>query len=88
MSAGWGQVVTLPENKRHEGLGFSPSAARAAKSNVVMKTIKDTFYSAGFIHSPSTEANAIIEDDLEEESPSFVTHGVVCRNWTAVDVPS
>ncbi|MCI70111.1 hypothetical protein A2U01_0091374, partial [Trifolium medium] len=53
-----------------------------------MKTIKDTFYSAGFIHPPLTEANAIIEDDPEEESPVFVTHGVVCHNWIAVDVPS
>ncbi|MCI34815.1 receptor-like kinase, partial [Trifolium medium] len=62
LSAGWGQVVTLPENKRREGLGFSPSAARAAKPDVVIKKIEDTFHSTGFIHPPSSEANAIIED--------------------------
>ncbi|MCI80210.1 hypothetical protein A2U01_0101481, partial [Trifolium medium] len=33
-------------------------------------------------------ANAIIEDDPEEESPVFVTHGGVCHNWIAVEVPS
>ncbi|MCI90275.1 hypothetical protein A2U01_0111567, partial [Trifolium medium] len=56
--------------------------------DVVVKMIEDTFHSTGFIHSPLSEANAIIEDDPEEDSPSFVTHGVVCRIWTAVDVPS
>ncbi|GAU10143.1 hypothetical protein TSUD_418590, partial [Trifolium subterraneum] len=84
---GWGKVVTLLENKHREGLGFSPSSARAIKTNVGVKLIKDTFYSAGFIHPPSPEANAIIEDDSEEDSPSFVTHGVVCQNWIAIDIP-
>ncbi|GAU51646.1 hypothetical protein TSUD_414680 [Trifolium subterraneum] len=69
------------------GLGFSPSSARAIVPNDGVRLIKDTFYSAGFIHPPSPEANAIIEDDSEEDSPSFVTHGVVCRNWIAVDIP-
>jgi hypothetical protein len=87
LSTGWGQVVTLPENKHREGLGFSPSSARAIEPTVSVKLIKYTFYSAGFIHPPSPEANAIIEDDSEEDSPSLVTHGVVCRNWVAVDVP-
>ncbi|MCI63476.1 hypothetical protein A2U01_0084733, partial [Trifolium medium] len=31
---------------------------------------------------------AIIENGSEEAAPSFVTHGVVFRNWVAVDVPS
>ncbi|MCI66739.1 hypothetical protein A2U01_0087997, partial [Trifolium medium] len=48
----------------------------------------DTFYSAGFIHPPPPEANAIIEDGPEEDLPSFVTRGLARRNWIAVDVPS
>ena len=27
------------------------------------------------------------EDKIEDEGPSFVTPGVVMKNWTAVDVP-
>jgi hypothetical protein len=79
-STSWGKVVTLPENKHREGLGFSPSSTRAAQLNDGIKPIKDTFYSAGFIHSPSLEANVITEDDPKENLPSFVTPEVVCRN--------
>ncbi|GAU52030.1 hypothetical protein TSUD_418580, partial [Trifolium subterraneum] len=62
LSAGWGQVVTLPENKYREGVGFSPSSTRAPKRNVVNEPIEDTFYSAGFIHPSLPEVNVIIED--------------------------
>ncbi|GAU46907.1 hypothetical protein TSUD_299580 [Trifolium subterraneum] len=87
-SASWGQVLTLPENKFQEGLGFSPPSAKVVGPNAATKPIKDIFYSAGFIHPPSLEVNAITEDGPEEDLPSFVTRGVVCRNWIAVDVPS
>ncbi|WJX45412.1 hypothetical protein P8452_32294 [Trifolium repens] len=69
-----------------DGLGFFPSA-RSVKPSTVIGPIKGIFHSAGFIHTPP-EANAIIEDGSEEVAPSFVTHGVVCRNWVVVDVPS
>ncbi|KAK2423011.1 hypothetical protein QL285_033498 [Trifolium repens] len=50
LSIGWGQVVTLSGNNHREGLGFSPSSANANGSNVAIKTIEETFHSAGFIH--------------------------------------
>jgi hypothetical protein len=49
LSIGWGQVVTLPENNHGEGLGFSPSSAKAVGSNVAIKTLEETFHNAGFI---------------------------------------
>jgi hypothetical protein len=76
----------LPENKHKEGLGFAPSA-RMTKPSGILEPIEDTFCSAGFIHSPP-EINVIVEDKVEEEPPSFVTPGGICRNWVAVDVPS
>ncbi|MCH83438.1 hypothetical protein A2U01_0004258 [Trifolium medium] len=56
LSTGWGQVVTLLKNNHRKGLGFSPSSAKAVEPNVVIKTIKETFHSAGFIHPSSSEA--------------------------------
>jgi hypothetical protein len=87
-SASWGKVVVLPENKHREGLGFSPTSEKVVDPDATIKSIKDTFYSAGFIHPASLEVNAITDDDPEEDLPSFVTRGVICRNWIAVDVPS
>jgi hypothetical protein len=55
-STGWGQVVTLPENNHHEGLGFSPSFAKTVGPNVAIKTINEIFHSAGFMHPSSSEA--------------------------------
>jgi hypothetical protein len=66
LSIGWGQVVTLPENNHREGLGFSPSSAKANGSNVAIKTIEETFHIDGFIYSPSSEVNVIPEGDPEE----------------------
>jgi len=85
LSTGWGQVINFPENKHREGLGFSPSAI-TTKPGAVIEPIRDTFHSAEFIHSP-LEANAITEDNPEEMIPSFVTRGLICRNWVDVDVP-
>ncbi|KAK2382936.1 hypothetical protein QL285_070442 [Trifolium repens] len=50
LSTGWGPVVTMPENNHREGLGFSPSSAKAAGSNVAIKTLEETFHGAGFIY--------------------------------------
>jgi hypothetical protein len=85
VSAGWGHVVQLPENKRREGLGFSPSPG-TSRMSVVSRPIEDTFYSAGFIH-PSSEANAISEDSPGKVTHSFVTPGGDNCNWAAVDIP-
>jgi len=81
VSTGWGKLLNLSENKRREGLDFTPSA-RISKS----MPIGNPFYSAGFIHA-SSEANAIIEDNPEGVPQSFVTQGGISRNWVAVDVP-
>jgi hypothetical protein len=56
LSTGWGQVVTLPENNHHEGLGFSPSSAKIVGLNVGIKTINEIFHSAGFMHPSSSKA--------------------------------
>ena len=50
LSTGWGQVVTLSENNHREGLGFSPSPAKAVGPNVAIKTLEETFHGAGFIY--------------------------------------
>ncbi|KAK2450451.1 hypothetical protein QL285_009567 [Trifolium repens] len=56
LSTGWGQVVTLPENNHGEGLGFYSSSAKDIGSNLAMKTVNETFHSAGFINPSSSEA--------------------------------
>ncbi|GAU50056.1 hypothetical protein TSUD_186910 [Trifolium subterraneum] len=82
----WGRPVQLPENKKKEGLGCTPST-KMSKPNVIRKPFADIFRGAGFINAPP-ETNAIIEHEGEEEPPSFVTPGGICCNWVAVDVPS
>ncbi|GAU38952.1 hypothetical protein TSUD_363910 [Trifolium subterraneum] len=76
----WGKLLQIPEKKRMEGLGFAPSARTVESKGGI-------FVSAGLIHAPP-EANAIIEDKVGEEQPSFVIPGGTCRNWVVVDVPS
>jgi hypothetical protein len=56
LSTGCGHVVTLPENNHHEGLGFSPLSAKVVGPNVAIKTIKEIFHSAGFMHPSSSKA--------------------------------
>jgi len=80
VSTGWGKLLNLSENKRREGLGFTPSAGISNS-----KPFGNTFYSAGFIHA-SSEANVVLEDNLEVVPQSFVTQGGISRNWVAVDV--
>ena len=79
-------MLTLPENNSGEGLGFHPVSTRV-KQEIVTRPIQEVFRSAGFIHPTPPEVDAIIGDDSEEDLPDFVTHGVACQNWIAVDVP-
>jgi hypothetical protein len=68
-------------------LGFAPFERKdKAKMSGSLEQFEDTFRSAGFFH-PSPETNAIIEDKVEEEPPSFVTPGGVCCNWVASVTP-
>jgi hypothetical protein len=70
-AAGWGKVIQILENKRKEGLGFSPTSAVS----------KGTFYSAGFINAITEDAAE------RSYVPTFVIPGGTVRNWEAIDVP-
>lgn len=78
-----GQVVELSGRQNRDGLGFSPGSNRRD-----LKCIQEVFHSAGFIHSKDQSDVAILEDDQEQEAPNFLTHKLMFRNWTAIDVPS
>ncbi|GAU39327.1 hypothetical protein TSUD_60780 [Trifolium subterraneum] len=82
----WGRLLQLVEGQKKEGLGCTPST-KMNKPDMVQKSIADIFRGAGFINAPP-ETNAIIEDKVEEEQPSFVIPGGIFRNWVVVDVPS
>lgn len=79
--------MILPENKSREGLGFSSSSTEVVNKDVVTRPIPEVFYSRGFIHPTLPEVSVIIEDDPEKDSPDLVVHGLVCQNWTTIDVP-
>ena len=66
-----GKVIQILENKRKEGLGFSPTSTVS----------KGTFYSAGFINAIAEDAAE------RGHVPTFVIPGGTVRNWEAVDVP-
>lgn len=85
-TSGWGQVVSLPENKFREGLGFSPTSSKFSQQDTVLRPIQETFLSGEFINPTQSETNVVIEEDPEEDVQSFVTHGMVCQNWIVVDV--
>lgn len=87
-TSGWGQVVSLPENKFREGLGFSPTSSKFSQQDAVLLPIQETFRSGGFINPTQSETNVVIEEDPEEDAQSFVTHEMVCQNWIVVDVPT
>jgi hypothetical protein len=70
-AAGWGKVIHILENKRKEGLGFSPTSGVST----------GTFYSAGFINAIVEDA---AEDGYV---PAFVVPRGTMRNWEAVDIP-
>ncbi|XP_058770183.1 uncharacterized protein LOC131643835 [Vicia villosa] len=87
-AVGWGQVLSPPDNKFREGLGFSPTSARYSKQDTVTRPMQEIFHSGGFDHPTPPEVDAVIENDSEEDSSSFVVRGVACQNWSVVDVPS
>jgi hypothetical protein len=70
-AAGWGKVIQILENKRKEGLGFSPTSGVST----------GTFYSAGFINAIAEDAAK------NGHVPVFVLPGGTVRNWEAVDIP-
>lgn len=55
-------------------------------SNV--RPFNDIFRSGGFINMMSSEVDAMLGDKPEDEGLSFVTPGVVVKNWTTVNIPS
>ena len=70
-AAGWGQLIQLHENKRKEGLGFSPTSGVST----------GTFYSAGFANAITEGATG------SGPRPVFVISGGTARNWNVVDLP-
>lgn len=82
-SIGWGQVVELAENKNRVCLGFSPGPTCRD-----LKHIQEVFHNDGFVHSKDQAAVAILGDDQEQEAPNFVTHELMCQNWTTINVTS
>jgi hypothetical protein len=70
-AAGWGKVIQILENKRKEGLGFTPTSGVST----------GTFHSAGFINA------IVEDTAGSSGAPVFVTPGGTVRNWEAVDVP-
>lgn len=82
----WGKVIELPENVNHAGLGFVGSNGKQVQT-LVVRPFKDIFHSGEFINMVTNEEDTC-EDRPGDEGPSFVTPGVVMKNWTTVDVPS
>ncbi|CAJ2663856.1 uncharacterized protein LOC123885145 [Trifolium pratense] len=67
-------ILTLLENKFREGLGYSSTYASVVTQDTVVRPIQEFFRSACFINPPQPGVDAILEDDLKEDSPNFVTH--------------
>ena len=70
-AAGWGQLIQLLENKRKEGLGFSPTSGVST----------GTFYSAGFTYAITEGATG------SWSRPVFVISGGTAKNWNVVELP-
>ena len=70
-AAGWGQLIQLHENKRKEGLGFSPTS----------RVSTGTFYSAGFTNAITEGATGSGSKHV------FVISGGIAKNWDVVDLP-
>ena len=49
---------------------------------------QDIFHSGGYLHPTVPGINAILEGELKQEMPNYVTHGVRNLNWITIDVPS
>ncbi|KAI5421424.1 hypothetical protein KIW84_045019 [Lathyrus oleraceus] len=78
-TTGLGQMIKLEDNKSRDGIGYSSGTFNK----------HGLFQSSGFIHTvKDQEADAIVEDDAEEDSGNFVIPRGVCNNWVVVDVPT
>lgn len=71
-AADWGKLIQLCENKRKEGLRFSPTSGVSTA----------TFHSAGFVNTLAEEVARFVP------RPLFVIPGGIAKDWDAVDVPS
>ncbi|KAI5425849.1 hypothetical protein KIW84_031611 [Lathyrus oleraceus] len=81
----WGRMIKIVENKNRVGLGFQPGSF-----NVKAEVMQPSFHSGGFILRNDQHTAVVIEDgdDEDEACANFVTHGQICNNWVAVDVPT
>ena len=70
-AAGWGQLIQLSENKRKEGLGFSPTSGVST----------GTFHSAGFANAILEGAAE------RGSRPAFVISGGIAKNWNVINLP-
>jgi len=70
-AAGWGQLIQLHENKRKEGLGFSPTSSVST----------GTFYNIGLTNAITEGAIG------SGPRPVFVISGGIAKNWDVVDLP-
>ena len=70
-AAGWGQLIQLLDNKRKEGLGFSPMSGAST----------GTFHSAGFANAILEGAAE------RGSRPTFVILGGIAKNWNVINLP-
>ena len=85
-----GQIVDLLVNKNIVGLGFFVNNGKGEnmKSKSALGKYQDIFHSGDYLHPTVSRINAIMEDEEEQEMPSYVTHEVRVQNWVTIDVPS
>ena len=86
----WGKIVDPPVNKNKAGLGFSvkndKGKSMRPKSNA--GKYQDIFCRGGYLHPIVSRINVIVEDEVEQEMPNYVTHRVRVQNLITIDVPS
>ena len=70
-AAGWGQLIQLLDNKRKEGLGFSPTSGVST----------GTFYNAGFANA------ILNGGDERGSRPTLVIPGGMAKNWNVINLP-
>ncbi|XP_050909279.1 uncharacterized protein LOC127123060 [Lathyrus oleraceus] len=79
----WGRVMEVVKNKNRAILGFEQGPFKKE-----VKAMQQIFRSEGFIHKEEQHSTAILheDEDGEEGSANFVTHGQICNNWVVIDV--
>ena len=77
-NAVWGRLVDPPMNKNRTGLGFSlrNGEGESLKSESSVNNYHDVFRSGGYLHPIGSGINAVEEDEVEQEVPNYMTHGV------------